>query len=62
MLENPAVRKAAMERVESGAIPMRRLALPQEIADAAVWLCGGRASFVTGTALFVDGGYSQRRG
>ena len=29
-------------------------------ADGVVYLSGGRASFVTGTALFVDGGYTQR--
>ena len=37
--------------------PMRRLAEPQEIAAAAVWLCSEQASNVTGVALPVDGGY-----
>lgn len=37
--------------------PMRRLAQPEEIAAAAVWLCSDAASNVTGTALSVDGGY-----
>ena len=36
--------------------PMGRLARPEEIADAAVWLCSDRASFVTGHGLVVDGG------
>ena len=31
-------------------------ALPEEIAGAAVWLCSGAASFVTGHALVIDGG------
>ena len=34
-----------------------RLADPEEIADAVVYLCSDRASFVTGADLAVDGGY-----
>jgi NAD(P)-dependent dehydrogenase (short-subunit alcohol dehydrogenase family) len=30
---------------------------PEEIAEAVVWLCSQAASFVTGIALAVDGGY-----
>jgi NAD(P)-dependent dehydrogenase (short-subunit alcohol dehydrogenase family) len=29
---------------------------PEEIAEAAVWLCSDAASFVTGHAMSVDGG------
>jgi NAD(P)-dependent dehydrogenase (short-subunit alcohol dehydrogenase family) len=36
--------------------PLRRMADPQEVAQAAAWLCSDRASFVTGAALPVDGG------
>ncbi|MGE3447547.1 MAG: SDR family NAD(P)-dependent oxidoreductase [Microbacteriaceae bacterium] len=36
--------------------PFRRLAEPDEIAAAAVWLCSDAASFVTGAVLSVDGG------
>lgn len=39
-------------------IPMRRMARPEEQAEAAVWLCSPRASFVTGVVLPVDGGSS----
>ena len=39
------------------AIPMGRMAQPEEIAGAAVWLCSADASFVTGTPLSVDGGH-----
>jgi NAD(P)-dependent dehydrogenase (short-subunit alcohol dehydrogenase family) len=35
---------------------MRRLGEPGEIAEAVVWLCSDRASFVTGHALVADGG------
>ena len=36
--------------------PLRRLADPEEIAQAAAWLLSDRASYVTGTVLRVDGG------
>lgn len=38
--------------------PLRGVAEPSEIADAALWLCSGRSSFVTGQAIVVDGGYT----
>lgn len=37
-------------------IPMGRMAQPEEIAAAAVWLVSGQASYVTGAYLSVDGG------
>ncbi|MCX5313348.1 SDR family NAD(P)-dependent oxidoreductase [Streptomyces sp. NBC_00154] len=38
--------------------PLGRIADAGEIADAVVWLCSDKASFVTGIALPVDGGYT----
>lgn len=37
--------------------PGGRLGKPEEIAEAAVWLCSDAASFVTGLPMPVDGGY-----
>ena len=41
----------ALDRAE----PIGRKARPEEIAEAAAWLCSDRASFVTGTSMSVDG-------
>jgi NAD(P)-dependent dehydrogenase (short-subunit alcohol dehydrogenase family) len=37
-----------------------RFGRPEEIAKAALWLCGDDASFTYGHALAVDGGYLAR--
>lgn len=37
-------------------VPLRRLARPEEAADAILWLASERASYVTGQTLLVDGG------
>ena len=47
----------ARETVE-GTHAMRRVARPEEIADAVCYLLSERASFITGHALVVDGGVS----
>jgi NAD(P)-dependent dehydrogenase (short-subunit alcohol dehydrogenase family) len=39
---------------------MNRLGRAEEVASAAVWLCSAGASFVTGVALPVDGGFVAR--
>ncbi len=40
--------------------PMDRLGEPREIADAVSWLLSDEASFLTGVALPVDGGYTAQ--
>jgi 3-oxoacyl-[acyl-carrier protein] reductase len=40
-------------------IPMRRFGSPDEIAVLAVFLASARASYITGTAIQVDGGITQ---
>lgn len=37
--------------------PMRRVGAPEEVAAAIAFLCMGKASFITGQCLVVDGGF-----
>ncbi|MGY1616747.1 SDR family NAD(P)-dependent oxidoreductase [Geodermatophilus sp. SYSU D00691] len=38
-------------------VPLSRIAEPEEIAAAAVWLCSPQASYITGAVLVADGGW-----
>lgn len=41
-------------------VPMGRLCKAEEVAHAALWLASDEASFVTGVALPIDGGFTAR--
>ncbi|MBB5123128.1 SDR family NAD(P)-dependent oxidoreductase [Streptomyces eurocidicus] len=51
-------RNPHLEKELHKATPQGRTAEPEEIAEAAAWLCSDRSSFVTGVTLPVDGGYT----
>lgn len=52
-------RPEAEVRAAAGAVtPMRRVGRPEEVAAAALFLISDEASFVTGVALAVDGGFT----
>lgn len=46
--------------VMGGRTPMGRTGSPEEIGEAAAWLCSDYASFVTGHALVADGGLTAQ--
>ncbi|MEK7215453.1 MAG: SDR family oxidoreductase, partial [Chloroflexota bacterium] len=45
-------------RAEGASLPLGRLAESEEVADLIVFLASARASYVTGAAINIDGGYS----
>jgi NAD(P)-dependent dehydrogenase (short-subunit alcohol dehydrogenase family) len=48
----PAVHKSVLS-----CHPIGRFGKPMEIAEAVVWMCSDRASFMTGQSLVLDGGF-----
>ncbi|HLH23556.1 MAG TPA: glucose 1-dehydrogenase [Chloroflexota bacterium] len=48
----------AEEALKAAQYPLGRIAAPEEVAAAAVWLLSDQSSFVTGHSLVVDGGVS----
>jgi len=56
MIEDIVAARPKMAEFYRTLHPMGRLARPEEIAEAVVWLCSDAASFVTGHSLVVDGG------
>jgi NAD(P)-dependent dehydrogenase (short-subunit alcohol dehydrogenase family) len=47
---------ADAQRYVASTLPIRRLGRAEDVADAIVWLCSHRASFITGAILPIDGG------
>ncbi len=59
-VETPMTEETLSQRGERilARVPMQRPGRPEEVAEAVVWMCSDRASFVTGAAWTVDGGYT----
>ncbi|MDT4833836.1 2,5-dichloro-2,5-cyclohexadiene-1,4-diol dehydrogenase [compost metagenome] len=55
-VDTPMAGDSAQKEWAAGLHAMKRIARPEEIASAALFLASSMASFVTGSALFADGG------
>ena len=62
LIQTPMVERITNDQPQLGealvaAEPIGRVGRPEEIAESVVWMCSDAASFVTGHAMSVDGGY-----
>jgi NAD(P)-dependent dehydrogenase (short-subunit alcohol dehydrogenase family) len=60
LLERAFAVRPEAEQVFLASEPVGRFGTPEEVAAAVVWLCSDAASFLTGVALPVDGGWVAR--
>lgn len=63
LVETPLVAQGRSPEIMAARIaahPIGRIGMPSEIADAVIWLCSEKSSFVTGGAIPVDGGYTAQ--
>jgi 3-hydroxybutyrate dehydrogenase len=51
-------RDEVVERVMLAPAALKRLIEPEEVAELVAYLCGSEASFITGTSIMMDGGWS----
>jgi NAD(P)-dependent dehydrogenase (short-subunit alcohol dehydrogenase family) len=58
MVDRVTGKDKAVEKQYENMEPIGRMGQPEEVAEAVVWLCSDAASFVTGQALAVDGGWT----
>lgn len=56
MVDSIVASKPEREELAISKEPIGRMGTPDEVAEAAVWLCSDAASFVTGHSMAVDGG------
>ncbi|MFF0225471.1 SDR family oxidoreductase [Streptomyces sp. NPDC004629] len=56
----PADAPGANNQAFAAATPMRRGARPEEVSYGVLFLASDEAGYITGTDLFIDGGYTAQ--
>lgn len=57
MIDRVTGKNKEVEKQYESMEPVERMGKPEEVAEAVVWLCSDAASFITGHAMPVDGGW-----
>jgi NAD(P)-dependent dehydrogenase (short-subunit alcohol dehydrogenase family) len=57
MIDRFTGKSKEVEKAFESAEPIGRLGEPDEVAEAVLWLCSDKASFVTGHSMVIDGGW-----
>ena len=55
-----AGRGEALKKMLKQNVPMKREGKPEELADAVLFLCSSKASYIPGQSISVDGGFLMR--
>ncbi len=58
LTEHLSAAGSTAQQMAAKSVPMQRIGTVAEVADAVLWLCSARASFITGITLPIDGGQS----
>ena len=56
--EHSAFDKSRIEANLEFTVPLKRVGIAEDVADAVAFFCSDRSSFITGQSVFVDGGVS----
>lgn len=60
MIDRLTGKKKEVEDQFAAMEPIGRLGQPEEVANAVTWMCSDEASFITGHAMAVDGGWTAQ--